>query len=175
MFQEIIIGLVLAGWLAASVLNQLNFKWFDGIRQRDAFSLLPIWSFFAPHPGQSDYHVVYRDRRADGSLSGWNEIQISDVRRPYSWLWNPEKRSKKVISDVVAMVADASSGAPRGNGLMLTLPYLLVLNVVSHLAAEPTATHRQFLILETYGFEPVAPARALLQSDFHALKPGGTR
>jgi hypothetical protein len=175
MLLEIVIGGGLAAWFAASVLNQFSFRWFDRIRQRDAFSLLPIWSFFAPNPGQSDYHVVYRDRRADGSVSGWNEMDISDTRRPYSWLWNPEKRSKKVITDVVAMVAEASQSPGGATGLVLSIPYLLVLNVVNHLQAEPAATHRQFLIVETYGFVPVEPARALLQSDFHALARGGPR
>lgn len=80
--MEAIIGLILMGWLAASILNQFRFSWFQRFRQYDSFSLLPIWSFFAPNPGQSDYHLVFRDRQHDGSHSEWSEIEITEPRKP---------------------------------------------------------------------------------------------
>src|SRR5690348_12432463 len=65
---DILIALFFLGWFILSILNQFGFAWFDKITRHDHFSLLPLWTFFAPNPGQSDYHLIYRDRKTDGSL-----------------------------------------------------------------------------------------------------------
>lgn len=167
---EILIALLLAGWFIGSVLNQFGFGWFERIRAYDYFSLLPIWTFFAPNPGQSDYHLVYRDKLDDGHLTEWREIEITEPRRPYSFLWNPEKRSKKVLSDVVASIVSSSLRDQEiGSEIMLSLPYLILLNVVSHIGSTPDTTYRQFVLVETFGFRPTSKARIILRSDFHAV------
>ena len=170
---EVAVAAVLATWLVGSIVNQFRFAWFQRIAERDSFALLPLWTFFAPNPGQSDYHVVYRDRHADGSMTDWREIDITEPRRWYSFLWNPEKRSKKVLSDIVASLVDTIGTQPDlGNAIMLTLPYLLLLNVISQLDTTPDVTHRQFVIVETFGFNPTDKPRVILRSDFHALTSG---
>lgn len=167
----VLISLVLGAWLIGSVLNQFQLGWFQRIASRDPFLLLPLWTFFAPNPGQSDYHLVYRDRLADGGLSEWHEIEISEPRRAYSCFWNPEKRSKKVLSDVVSTVVSSHRAQGQiGNEFLLSLQYLLLLNVVDQQPASANATHRQFLIVETFGFTPTEKPRAILRSDFHALQ-----
>jgi hypothetical protein len=170
---EGIVALIFAGWFIVSVLNQFRFGWFNRIRRADRFSLLPAWTFFAPNPGQSDYHLVYRDRRADGSLTGWREVPITVPRKPYSFIWNPWKRSRKVLSDMVGTVISASRANPQlGDEIMLSIPYLVLLNVVCHFDTSPDATHRQFLLVETFGFRPTALPQIILRSDFHALAGG---
>ncbi len=173
-YVEVLIISVLSAWFIGSILQQFGFKWFERISAYDAFLLLPIWTFFAPNPGRSDYHVVYRDRRADGSVTAWREVEVAECRRPYTWLWNPEKRSKKVISDFVATIAtmklrDRASDA----AVMLSLPYLLLLNTVCNIDTDPGATHRQFVLLETFGFNPTAAPQVLLRSDFHPFAAKG--
>src|ERR1051326_1455357 len=96
LFQWSVIA-VLVIWFILSVLNQLKWKWFELIRQFDYFSLLPFWTFFAPNPGQTDYHLTFRDKLADGLMTEWKEIEIGAPRYWYCFIWNPEKRSKKVI------------------------------------------------------------------------------
>jgi hypothetical protein len=169
-----IIAVVLAAWLVVSILSQFSFKWFERVRHRDVFGLLPLWTYFAPNPGQSDYHLVCRDKLADGRLSQWREVEINEPRKWYSLLWNPEKRGKKVLVDAVQVLAElvTTSGAQK-SALMLSTPYLLALNVVSHLEREPGATHRQFAIVETFGFTPSSEMEVLLVSGFHALPRGG--
>jgi hypothetical protein len=169
---EVLVASLLALWFVGSVLNQFQFEWFEKIKNADHFALLPLWTFFAPNPGQTDYHLVYRDRRADGSITEWMELAITESRKFHSFVWNPEKRSKKVISDVVATLMESIRHVPpdeAGFAIMLSLPYLVLLNVVSNLAATPGATHRQFVIAETAGFKRTEDPRLVLKSDFHPL------
>lgn len=167
--EEILVASFLGGWLLLSILNQFRFSWLDRVKRADAFALLPLWTFFAPNPGQSDYHCVYRDQFPDGTLGEWKELPLTEPRKPYSFFWNPEKRSKKVLSDVVAsLVTDVASQRLGHPDVMVTVPYLLLLNVVS---AQPGSggALRQFAVVETYGFIPTGAPRALLSSIFHSV------
>lgn len=169
---EVLVASLLALWFVGSVLNQFQFEWFQKVRNVDHFALLPLWTFFAPNPGQTDYHLVYRDRRTDGSITEWMELAITESRKFHSFVWNPEKRSKKVLSDVVATLMESTRHVPpdkTGFAIMLSLPYLVLLNVVSNLAATPGATHRQFVIAETAGFKRTEDPLLVLKSDFHPL------
>ena len=167
---DIVIALLLLVWLVSSILNQFSFAWFDRVRGYDHFSLLPLWTFFAPNPGQSDYHLVYRDKRADDSLTEWREIEITEPRKPFSFFWNPEKRSKKVISDVVSnIVSSIPNEQETGDVIMLSLPYLILLNVVTHFDGAGQTTRRQFILVETFGFNPTSSPRVILRSDFHQM------
>src|ERR1044072_6803482 len=167
---DIVIALLLFGWFLLSILNQFGFSWLDKIRGHDHFSLLPLWTFFAPNPGQSDYHLVYRDKKADGSLTDWREIEITEQSKPFCFIWNPEKRSKKVLSDVVSsIVSSIPSAKDSPDAIMLSIPYLILLNVVSHVDREDQTTHRQFVLVETFGFNPTSDPRVVLRSDFHLI------
>ena len=160
-------------YFVLSVIGQFEIKLNYYIRGFDPFALLPIWTFFAPNPGQTDYHLLYRDKLSDGTVTELREIEVTETRRWISFLWNPEKHSKKVLSDVVAMAVDSlPSDRPVGRELMLTLPYLLLLNVVCHQGGDGGAragARRQFLVVETFGIDRIAPLRVLIQSEFHPL------
>jgi len=114
--------------------------------------------------------LVYRDRMADGSITEWREIDITEPRKLFSFVWNPEKRSKKVLSDVVSsIVSSIPSEKEFLDALMLTIPYLIILNVVSHIDGGNETTHRQFILVETFGFNPTGEPRVVLRSDFHLI------
>ena len=167
---DILIALLLVGWFVLSILNQFGFEWFDKVRRHDHFSLLPLWTFFAPNPGQSDYHLIYRDRKTDGSVTEWREIDITERRKPYGFIWNPEKRSKKVLSDLVSSMLSSLPDIDQSDRIvMLSIPYLILLNVVSHVDAEDQTTYRQFVLVETFGFNPTNEPRVVLRSDFHLI------
>ena len=167
---NILIALFFLGWFVLSVLNQFGFAWFDKITRHDHFALLPLWTFFAPNPGQSDYHLIYRDRNTDGSVTEWRELEMTETRKPFGFVWNPEKRGKKVLSDVVYSIAGSIPGANESDHvIMLSIPYLILLNVVSHVDAEDHATYRQFVLVETFGFNPTSEPRVVLRSDFHLI------
>lgn len=168
--QELVVAGFFLLWFALSVLNQFHLAWFEHVKKWDAFALLPIWTFFAPNPGQSDYHCVYRDRLADGSLDRWIEVDLCEPRTPVSFIWNPQKRTKKVLSDLVASLLNGTTAEDRDRPeIVFSLPYLLLLNVVSNLPRDDRAQARQFVLVETFGFRPTAQPRLLLKSDFHAF------
>jgi hypothetical protein len=177
---EVLVVVLALLWTFLSILNQfeqLNLPIHRVIQKLDIFQLLPLWTFFAPNPGQSDYHLVYRDRYQDNSITDWVELSLSEPRNWYSFFWNPQKRSKKVLSDIASTLV---SSIPRNNesleGLMFTTPYLLLLNVVSHqppvnLHAAENKFERQFLLLETFGFKPSSEQRYVLRSNYHPITP----
>lgn len=172
-YLEIGISTLLGAWFIASVLNQLSLPCFARIAMYDRFALLPLWTFFAPNPGQSDYHLVYRDRAADGSTSEWREIEITEERRALSLLWNPEKRSKKVLSDLVSVLLTSMQASPEmERAIVVSVPYLLLLNVVNDFPRCSEAADRQFVVVETFGFHATAQSRVLLRSDYHPLPTG---
>lgn len=167
---DILIALIFLAWFVLSVLNQFGFTWFDKITRHDHFALLPLWTFFAPNPGQSDYHLVYRDRKTDGSVTEWHEIEMTERRKPFGFIWNPEKRSKKVLSDVVTSIVSSIPTANESDQvIMLSIPYLILLNVVTHIDGEGQGTYRQFVLVETFGFNPTSEPRLVLRSDFHLI------
>jgi hypothetical protein len=174
MLQELIVVFVvslLVLWLLLSVVFQFypsfNPSWFSAIIQYDVFHFLPRWTFFAPNPGTSDYHLLYRDQQEDGSLSSWFEISMVEERKSFSFIWNPKKRSKKILLDVAMLLIEAQPGLKKSKTLMLSFPYLMLLNVVVHHSYKTHGTRRQFVLVEKiWGAE----ARVILISPFHPLQ-----
>jgi hypothetical protein len=155
-------------WLVCSVILQFSPSWFSCIERHDLFMLLPRWTFFAPRPGISDYHLLYRDQLEDGSLSNWVEIPITDERKLFSFLWNPEKKSKKILSDVVATLLQLDTR--EGIALMLSLPYLILLNTVVHHGEQRAKIKRQFVLVEKSRHEENPTIQVALISAFHPLE-----
>jgi len=177
MLQEVyvvfVVG-VLMLWLIGSVILQFGPTWFSFIERHDLFMLLPRWTFFAPTPGMSDYHLLYRDQLEDGRLSEWVEIPITEERKLYSFLWNPEKKSKKVLSDVVASLLQLSQlGIRESTALMFSLPYLILLNVVVHHDRKRAGIKRRFVLAEKFRDDGNPTVHVVLVSAFHPLE--GTR
>jgi hypothetical protein len=166
--SDIALLLIFGGWAVASAAFQFDRPFIRRWSYRDCFGLLPLWTFFAPSPGQSDYHLVIRDQHADGSLSPLRELPLTESRKFYSWIWNPEKRTKKVLSDVVQMLVEVS-GDPEctPNVILVSTPYTLILNAVMQEPRSEGVTRRQFVIAQTRGFFREGDPQVLLKSGFH--------
>src|SRR5215470_1017153 len=121
---------ILTGWFLISVLSQLNVPTIKPLKEHDIFSLIPNWSFFAPRPGTSDYHLVFRDMDSDGNWDRWQEIPLTDRRTLWSAIWNPQKRKTKTLSDVVRGLLGLAQDSSLKD-FSLTLPYLAILNYIS--------------------------------------------
>ena len=57
-----------------SLLFQFESRLKKWLASKDALSLLPSWSFFAPIPGTSDYRIIFRDFSEDKSLGSWKRL-----------------------------------------------------------------------------------------------------
>ncbi len=165
----IIIYLILALWFIVSVFGQFEKskinQFFRGV---DHFSLIPSWTFFGPNPGTTDYHLLFRDQFDEDSKSNWREIKLSDGWTWYIWLWNPNKRKQKVLSDAVASLITISKKMEL-TGLKTTIPYLIVLNYVSHLERSPLSRQTQFMIMESQGHISDTKPQVLFLSEKHNL------
>lgn len=159
---------LLAAWLLAATICQVQSPLERRIRSFDYAGLIPYWSFFAPQPGVWDYRLVYRDRLADGSITRWTEIEILDPRRPWHALWNPRRREKKAFHDLVTQLMRESRDT-RPEGLILTVPYLMLLNWVSSLPRPSSASGTQFAIVFDYGATSDEAAQPAVVSAMHPL------
>lgn len=167
----IVVVVLYVVWGAATVANQF-YRWCPAwLRALDIFGLLPVWTFFAPNPGMTDFYLLYRDRLPDGSLDNWKKV---DLKRSENGLrlalWNPAKRRQKALSDLISMLARLAHH--RGpEALMATVTYVLILNFITSCEHSLGTTGTQFMVLEHGGFsgEPER-SRVLVMSRIHRLE-----
>lgn len=168
---EAAVAICLAAWLAATVVNQFSPAWWVRVKERDHFMLIPKWTFFAPNPARTDFHLFYRDVMDGDALGEWREIPFVPPATPrLRAIWHPEKRQKKVFIDAVRSIGDymrTLEGEP--HAVKVSLAYLLLLNYVAGLPRGPEVRCRQFLVSETYGFFANRKPRLVFCSDAHRL------
>jgi hypothetical protein len=186
--SEWILAGIFTTWLVISVVGQINVSEphsvFQRARQWDLFGLIPIWTFFAPRPAWTDYHLLYRDRLGDGTMSPWTEVVPAIKRTPIQALWNPGKRERKAIIDIVRTLTREIQSARVELGeefqfagrtaqhlpamICTSLAYLALLHVVSRIPRLGTASETQFLVMQTDPAESGEP-EVLILSAFHSL------
>jgi len=127
------------------VVNQFQRgRWVKWVKQYDAGSFIPVWTFFAPRPGTSDYEIVYRDKLGGSDVSPWQVIK----RPPTSTLrgiWNPGKRYSKLITDCT--LTHLTSFRPDEKAYVLDVSYMLLLLLVEKAPHDFRAEYTQFGIV----------------------------
>jgi hypothetical protein len=151
-------------WGALSVLNQFSsgvkrsrFPIFLHIKRNDHFSLIPLWTFFAPNPGTRDHDVFFRDQLVDGASTPWR--QLSDNSVPWSCaVWNPRKRLKKAKIDMTVFLAQhliraaESRKEEAARSVFVSLPYIGLAMQVTAAPHGPLSARRQFMVALSYGY-----------------------
>lgn len=169
---EILVFLLFASWIICTVIQQFaaHSEKDNFIQKYDYFSLVPLWTFFAPNPGVTDYHLMYREVLNDESIRDWEEIALSDERTILAAFWNPQKRVKKTMSDSVQTIVELSEKLREDQtAIKLSIPYLCILNYLTFLPKNGEVARRQFLIFESFGFYEFQPERLILRSDAHRV------
>ena len=137
------------------------------VRHFDFFGLVPKWNFFAPTPGVHNLYLLYRLQYDDGTIGNWKALyDLDKFRSPWTFIWNPNRRLKKALFDLVGTLAleDASTEENKAR-IKMSIPYLLILNHLSSYA-EDICEGVQFLVMENYDSNP---AYAIFTSELHAL------
>ena len=170
-----VVILFFAVWLIVSALNQhpRTRRLVNAVVDRDIFSLVPIWTFFAPNPGCTDLHLLYRDRDVEGETTDWREVVFSG-RRSALDLWNPYRRISKGVIDVAPDLTRGTPYAARNavdKKKVLGFPYLLLLNYVCMQPADFRAEMRQFAVARTNGFGTEGEPEVIFLSAFHRIVP----
>lgn len=164
------VALVLGVWLLLSAVVQFQGRRIDAIHRFDPFRLLPKWTFFAPNPGSTDYHLVYRDFTGDAATP-WRELPVIVPNSGWRWLWNPRKRVSKALTDCTQNILDIGREPEiKPDVLPFALPYIAVLNAVASLPASEDVEARQFAIVETEGYVADGPPQVLIASAVHPLR-----
>ena len=122
------------------------------IRGLDLLALVPEWRFFAPIPGQHDYHVLYRDEFVDGSVTDWTELPLVSDRRWWNIAWNPGKRGNKALFDAVSEFAVHVGAGDKS--VEISIPFLTLLNYISSVARPVVPQYTQFLLMSSQGSLP---------------------
>lgn len=176
-----------AAWAAITVLNQFSpgyyrrrprlkgarlIRW---VKNLDHFSMVPIWTFFAPTPGTRDHDVMYRDQLVDGTLTPWHSICDNST----GWecvLWNPRKRLKKAILDMAHSLLRNAYRITRSKGkrnpkfMLVSLPYIGLATRVSSFDRGPLSVKTQFVIAISNGYRTEKDPEVLYLSPFFELK-----
>jgi hypothetical protein len=171
-------------WFVLSALNQI-----DPISRRlgpyDPLGLLPRWTFFAPHPGIYDYHLLYREcesvetplatpqmlEAAKRLVGPWTQVPDLYPGSSRFMLWNPQRRVTKTISDIVAGMTMLSLAYPKlGDGMQYTTYYWLLLHLIQQQSRREG--QRQFALIQSHGFPPERESVLFFMSNFHPVGVG---
>lgn len=101
MTQVLLVVLSIHGLL--SMLKQFR-RFQPFLNHLDPVGALPLWTFFAPKPGASDYRVLVRKKDAEGNVGSWSEICIHEPRLASHLFWNPGKLRQKCVHDCVRVL-----------------------------------------------------------------------
>lgn len=147
-----IIGvIVFSVWLLSTIAFQRKSRLASQIARFDRLNLIPRWSFFAPDPGASNYHFVYRGRDDATSASPWVELDLSPRGALFA-LWNPRKRYREGMIELFQLLVLFSRDHSAAR-LQFTAPYVILLEVARRsLKGSVSSTgFYQFALIETRG------------------------
>jgi hypothetical protein len=139
-------------WLLLTVVAQ-----FDAtekfVGKIDPLQILPRWTFFAPNPGVTDYHLVARLKDKSGAIGMWMAVPMNAPRSRFSFFWNPRNRASKVLNDAAQSLGILRAEDQFGeHGLPLCLPYLVLLHYVDAKVCQGrSGVEVQFAVVESTG------------------------
>ncbi|CAL9423574.1 hypothetical protein SUDANB171_01900 [Streptomyces sp. enrichment culture] len=169
------VQLLLAGWLAVTVLSQHPQRSFDALRRYDKVGAIPNWRFFAPFPIQHDYVLLYRVAGDDGRVTPWRRAMERQKRSWSSVVWSPGRRGEKSVLAVCAeLVTDLLAGGQEAvrDGVPDRMLRAFVRQAALMDPETPADGRRcQFLICESGGYETAIAPKFLHASPFFALRP----
>ena len=143
-------------------------------KKYDYVALIPVWTFFAPNPGTRDYNVLYRHKLETDSYTHWRQLVENDPPITRA-IWNPDKRTKKAISDFCVFFRQSLSSSLKKQQkdvkrLLVSVPYLGLASAVSSLTAAPMSEGVQFMIVWSYGYYPERAPDILFVSQVFACR-----
>lgn len=128
---ELVAFLVFSVWIIGTLVsttqNTISWDLVPDSVQRALF-FAPNWNFFAPYPGKWDYHLLYRDKRGDGSLTEWRETnELTETPHRFKWGWNPQMFRMKALVDfnqglTKVVSGDSDESSEQGSGDDSTTP-----------------------------------------------------
>lgn len=171
---SLLVIVVFVLWTIASLCNQhpRARRLIQRFGNRDVCSLIPVWTFFAPNPGSTDVHLLYRDCDPEGQVTPWREIVLTG-RRSWLTLWSPKRRISKGVVDVAPDLTRDTNYQPKAavsKKKVFSFPYLLLLNYVCCQPVDFRAQMRQFAVVRTNGIGTDNEPEVVFLSAFHQIQ-----
>jgi len=159
---------VLSVWFGLSVAFQFRPKKLTALKTHDHFSLVPLWTFFAPRPGTSDTHLLFRDRVLDIGITPWREV-LAMKRSPLRGFWNPQKRVGKTLHDLEYHLLQLQGAKLRREEILLSMAYLVLINYIAGLPRANFSTSTQFAVVRSWGYRGGDEPDIMFLSEFHSV------
>lgn len=169
---RIVVGAFFGTWFLATFVSQDPRRKFEKIRNLDQTgALIPDWRFFAPRPGMHDNHLLMRDELPDDSTTEWKEVMAPRDRTLMDALWFVGRRAEKTITDAASgLMQFTEANKDKKNEIQVTIPYLTLLNYVTHsIEHHPDAKRTQFLIATSDGYAEKEEPTMLFLSNLHPV------
>jgi hypothetical protein len=172
--MSVVVIVLLAGWFALTVAERWPKTRNRLTKALRAWDVLPALTLFAPEPIDLDFHLVYRDVGSNGALGDWREVPLA-VGGPWQFLWNPTLRDHDMLfSAVVNIIRLNSELVPQCRSanriLLVSWPYLLLLQIVMQEERSESSVARQFMIVKTSGFGADRRVALGLASEIHPFE-----
>ena len=142
--------------------------WWNGFKSYDWCAAIPSWSFFAPNPGRSDHHLMYRLCSGEGVWGSWLLVDLQSNKYWWQSIWNPVKRKNKALTDVSSDVVFFSKCYSK-ESVTITQSYLLLLNFLSGQALPENSDSIEFVIMESFGRYNSQQPEVIFESEVHPL------
>jgi hypothetical protein len=166
-FYGLALLVVLGAWFGVSVAFQFRPRKLAALRTYDYFSLMPVWTFFAPRPGTSDTHLLFRDRLLGIGLTPWRDIPVR--RTPLRGFWNPHKRVAKTLRDLELHLLQLQAAKLKREQVCLSMPYLVLINYIAALPRANFSASTQFAVARSWGHYGRAEPDIVFLSEFHEV------
>ena len=127
---------------------------------------IPQWRFFAPTPGTSNHHILYRTRTKqndEGQWGTWEEMISSNDSTLLSTIWNPNSRYVKANFDLASSIVNMVSYGATFDFIKSSESYLMVSSILNSRLQNTDSINYQFLIAtstrdkqdsSSFSFEP---------------------
>lgn len=166
---ETAVAILFGTWLLVTVLCQIDQR---GLIQRlkryDYFAMIPVWTFFAPNPGTTDTHLLYRDKLAGGQITRWREVPLGTTSLRV--VWNPQKRFQKGLSDLSSSLHYyAAIHQEHAESILTHTGFIALLNFITGQPHSTSAVFTQFVVARSYGYHSGRQAEVVFLSNFHRI------
>ncbi|MGA5318238.1 hypothetical protein ACPCTK_29630 [Streptomyces pseudogriseolus] len=145
---------------------------FERAREKDLFSLVPNWKFFAPNPATHDYHYLYRTLDENRTTSPWIELDLIQTRKMSQAFWFSSRRTEKAVFDIcTAIIKNIAKGSdPTG-----TPPFRVLSEFIRRQIRDaPNVTDVrgfQFAVVRAAGHDESEDPEVLYVSTYQAMNP----
>ncbi len=143
-------------WFLLSSIVYLPLKGNRALSILHTSGLISGWAFFAPDAPRGDLILCFRDRLVNSEITSWFEVKIGKPRNFLCGIWNPDRRVRQcvfhIISELIRMPG-YNRNPEDIEWISRTVPYLTIVNYLSHRFLDPSTKERQFCFVLSQGLE----------------------